>query len=149
MYTFVDRPVDCLCNSGRFLLWAMRSWTRALERDCCPPRALAGSFAGVGALAMLPDFHMAMAMFNRDDLEKITIASIEYPHVVEHEAVLVGVWRDVAKADFVRMQGTLALLVEEDAVAPIARAMSAAAARLVAAGFDLSELSTETLKEVK
>jgi len=24
MYAFVDRPVESLCDGGRFLLWAMR-----------------------------------------------------------------------------------------------------------------------------
>ena len=40
MYALVDRPVESLTNSGRFLLWAMRGWTHAATRGACPPQAL-------------------------------------------------------------------------------------------------------------
>jgi len=148
MYEFVDRPVDSLCNSGRFLLWAMRGWTRAAERGHCPPRAIAGSFAGMGVLTALPDFHMTMVLINRDSLEKIAIAPLEYPGIVEHEAVLISLWRDCANADADRARATLAFLVDEDTVGPISGAMTAAAAGLVAAGFDLSELTAQPVKEI-
>lgn len=149
MYGFVDRPVQNLCDSGRFLLWAMRNWTRAVEQGHCPPRAMAHSFSGMGVLAMLPDFHMAMALINRDGLERIMVAPLEYPRVMEHEAVLLSLWRDLANADFDRMRATLALLIDEDTVQPVARAMTAATAKMVAARFDFSGLTGETVKEEK
>lgn len=148
MYAFVDRPVESLCNSGRFLLWSMRSWTRACARRTCPPGAMAGAFAKMGALPALPDLHIAMALINRDALEKIMVAPVEHPHIMEDEAILIGMWRDLANADLDHMRTTLALLVAKDSVEPIARAMTAATAKLIAAGFDLSELSAETQKEV-
>jgi len=149
MYAFVDQPVSNLCNGGRFLLWAMRGWTRAMERGRCPPHALAGGFAGVGALAMLPNFHMAMALFNRDSLEKIVIAPLEHTRIMEDEAVLISIWRNLANFDFDQARATLALLVEDDSIPLIADAIAAASASLAAAGFDLSELTTKTVKEVK
>jgi hypothetical protein len=149
MYAFVDRPVESLCNSGRFMLWAMRGWARAASQRTCPPQAMANAFSRMGALPAMPDFHIAMALINRDALEKLAVAPIEHPHIIEDEAVLIGIWRGLASADPDRTRATLALLVRKESVQPIARAMSAAAAKLVAAGFDLAELSVKTEKEVK
>lgn len=148
MYAFVDRPVSSLCNSGRFLLWATRSWTRASARRSCPPRAMAGAFARMGALSALPDLNIAMGLINRDGLGRITVAPVEYPYIMEYEAVLIGMWRDLANAGLDHVRATLALLVQSNSIEPIARAMTAATVKLVAAGFDLSELSAETEKEV-
>lgn len=149
MYEFVDCPVGSLCNGGRFLLWAMRSWTKAMECGHCPRHALAGSFAGVGACAALPDFHKAMALLNRHGLEKISIAPITCLRIAEYEAILIGLWRDLADADFNRPRATLALLVHADAISPIAEAMASASAGLMAAGFDLAELAGKSVREVK
>ena len=149
MYRFVDGPVEGLCNSGRFLLWAMRSWTKAKESGHCPPRVLANSFASMGAFAALPDFHIAMALINRDSLQKIAIAPLDNIRIAEDEAILLGLWRDLAHGHFDRLRATLALMVDADSVVPIAEAMATAGARLIAAGFDLSELTGEPVKEVK
>ena len=149
MYDFLDRPVDSLCKSGRFLLWAMRSWTRAARQGSCPPHAMARCFAHTGLLSMLSDFHILMALIDRDGLERMTITSIEHPSIVEDEAILIGLWRDTANADFDKVRATLALIVDEDSVSPIARALTASIARLVVAGFDLSTLSAGLVQEAK
>lgn len=141
MYGFVDRPVGCLCNGGRFLLWAMRGWAQAVERGTCPPIALARGFAGLGAAAMLPDFHIAMALINRDGRTKIAVAPMNCPHIIEDEAILIGMWRDLSLGDVDHARATLKLMVSEDAIIPVSRAMITATAKLVLAGFDLSGLS--------
>src|SRR3546814_17316622 len=69
MYAFVDRPVESLCNGGRFLLWAMRAWVSAAERGRCPPRMLHRGFAAVNAAGALPDFHIAMALLGGGAVE--------------------------------------------------------------------------------
>jgi hypothetical protein len=141
MYTFVDQPVECLCNGSRFLLWAMRGWAQAVERGICPPMALTRGFSGLGAMTMLPDFHIAMALLNREGREKIAVAPMNCPHIVEDEAILIGIWRDLSLGDIDRVRATLRLMVGEDAVMPVSRVMIASTAKLVLAGFDLSGLS--------
>lgn len=149
MYTFIDQPVDRLCNGGRFLLWAMRGWAHAVEQGTCPPLALSRGFASMHALPALPDFHLAMAMLNRDGLERISLAPINCQRIIEHEAILIGMWRDLANGDLDRMRETLELLVKTEAVSPIARAMTTVTAKLIAAGFNISGLSAATMKELK
>ncbi|MCJ2186694.1 hypothetical protein [Novosphingobium beihaiensis] len=149
MYAFIDRRVDGLCDGGRFFVWAMRGWRQSLQKGVCPPRALSRGFAGVGGGAALPDFHIAMALLNRDAREEIVIGAMDCPHIVEGEAVLLGIWRDLALGDTGNARETLKLLASEDAAPPIARAMTTAAAKMIAAGFDLSELSTHVSEEVK
>ena len=149
MYAFVDRPVSQLCDSGRFLVWAMRSWMQSTKKGCCPPRALGRGFASIDGLSALPDFHIAMALFTRDALEEITIGSLDQPHVVEDESVLLGMWRDISLGDVDNARKTLKLVVEEDSVAPVCRAMTAATAEMIAGGFDLSGLSARIAEEAK
>lgn len=147
MYAFVDRPVESLCNSGRFLLWAMRGWVAAAERRECPPRALYRGFAAVNARAALPDFHVAMAMLASDGRECLTLAPMPCARITEDEAVLMTLWRDAAGGDPAALRGTLTLLVDVDGVAPIAHAVVGAARGLTAAGFDMSPLSSKPSKK--
>src|SRR3546814_8018631 len=74
MYAFVDRPVESLCNGGRFLLWAMRAWVSAAERGRCPPQMLHRGFAAVNAAGALPDFHIAMALLGGEGVETLVLA---------------------------------------------------------------------------
>jgi hypothetical protein len=144
MYAFVDRPVESLGNSGRFLLWAMRGWADAARRGRCPPHALHRGFMRVRAGDMLADFHVAMALFAGDALVPLAPAPMPCARIGEGEAILLGLWRDLAGGGADRACATLALLVERGSVAPVARAMSAALAAQAAAGFDLSDLSSHT-----
>ena len=141
MYAFVDRPVESLCNSGRFLLWAMRGWDDAARRGLCPRRALHRGFMCVRAGDILCDFHVAMTMIAGDALAPIPLAPMPCARIGEGEALLLGLWRDLADGAADHARATLALLVERDSTASVATAMSAALAGLAAAGFDLSDLS--------
>ncbi len=149
MYDFVDQPVDRLCNGGRFLLWAMRGWACAMGQGTCPPVALTRGFAGVAALSALPDFHMVMAVLNRDALEKLAFAPMSCLTLADDEALLVALWRDAAQGRSDRLEATLALVIEEDSVVPVARSMTIAADRLAIAGLALSDMIYETQKETK
>ena len=40
MYEFLDRPVTGLDHGGRFLVWSMRSWVKAMGERQCPGTAL-------------------------------------------------------------------------------------------------------------
>lgn len=141
MYAFVDRPVERLCNSGRFLLWAMRGWVSAAERGQCPPRELCEGFHVVDAAGALPDFHIAMALLADDAVETLLLAPMPCLQISEDEAILLGLWRDFSLGDAAKASATLALLAEKESVAPIAQAMGAAFDRLVVAGFDMSALA--------
>ena len=57
MYIYLDQPVGRLENGERFLLWAMRGWSHAIEKNLCPPMALCRGFTAINAIAALPDFH--------------------------------------------------------------------------------------------
>lgn len=141
MYAFVDRPVDSLCNSGRFLLWAMRGWVCAAERGQCPPQRLHRGFVAVNAAGALPDFHVAMALIGSDAAETLLLAPMPCLQISEDEAILLGLWRDISLGDVANARATLALLAEGDSAGPIDKAMGAAIDRLVAAGFDMSALA--------
>ena len=146
MYAFVDRRVDSLCNSGRFLLWAMRGWVCAAERGQCPPQRLHRGFVAVNAGGALPDFHVAMALIGSDAVETLLLAPMPCLQISEDEAILLGLWRDFSLGSTANARATLALLAEGDSVGPIAKAMDAAIDRLVAAGFDMSALAAGTMK---
>lgn len=141
MYVFVDRPVESLCNSGRFLLWAMRGWVAAAARGRCPPQTLHRGFAAVNAAGALPDFHVAMALIGGDAAKTIALAPMPCLQISEDEAILLGLWRDISLGDAANARATLALLAEGDSVGPIAKAMGAAVDRLVVAGFDMPALA--------
>ena len=141
MYAFVDRPVESLCNSGRFLLWAMRGWVAAAARGRCPPQTLHRGFAAVNAAGALPDFHVAMALIGGDAVKTIALAPMPCLQISEDEAILLGLWRDISLGGVTNARATLALLAEGDSVGPIAKAMGAAVDRLVAAGFDMPALA--------
>ena len=146
MYAFVDRPVESLCNSGRFLLWAMRGWVQAAERGQCPPQTLHRGFAAVRAADALPDFHVGMALLGSEMVETLLLAPMPCHQVSEDEAILLGLWRDFSlEGATTTARATLALLAAEASVGPIAKAMGATLARLTAAGFDMPVRVTGTM----
>lgn len=149
MYAFVDQPVESLSNDGRFLLWAMRGWASAIARGTCAPVALWRGFAGVGAAAALPHFHTAMALLNRDALHPIALAPMGSKAVCEDEAVLLGLWATLTMGNVDAVRATLALMAPDHVVTPVVRAMTAAGAALVLAGFGLSSLTKNVQRELK
>ncbi|WP_285020867.1 hypothetical protein [Novosphingobium sp. fls2-241-R2A-195] len=138
MYDFLDRPVTELDNDGRFLLWAMRGWAHSASKGNCPAQSLARAFAGYNAAAVLPDFHMAMALVSRRASERITVAPMGCHRICEHEALLLALWRDVGIGRRENVRATLAHVVPCDTVAAVAQAMSRASAAMTIAGFGIA-----------
>lgn len=144
MYGFVDQPINRLSHGSRFILWAMRAWIHAMGRKNCPPGVLAPAFAKMQVLPALPDLQIVMVFLNRDALEKRTFSPIECPHIAEDEAVMLALWRDIALGDVANAGITLAMLVEEQAIAPILQAMEALAAKLAEAHLSPAGLATSS-----
>ncbi len=149
MYDLVDQHFDRLCRGSGFLLWATRSWTHALEGRRCPPSVLAPAFGRMKILSVLPDFHKAMAHFNRDALAKFVISPLNAPVISEDEAILLALWRHAATANATLLRKSLELVVEDEAVAPIESAMIEAAVKLGQANLEPQGLSQDALKEMR
>jgi len=141
VYHLVDQPTNVLSRSGHFLLWAMRGWRHAAERGACPPLALHQAFTQLNLRPMLPDFHIAMALLHHGGAVRLGFSSVDAPAISEDEAVLLGLWRDVAADENDKAQGTLVLLTGKETATPSLRAMRSTLAHLRGAGFDVSRLS--------
>jgi hypothetical protein len=133
MYEFVDQPIDRLSRGSHFALWSMRVWACTIGRRGCGPATLAPAFARMGVVEALPDVHLALMSLNHEALEKLTLAAPAWAVVTEDEAVLLGLWRDAHIGATARLDGTLGLLIEEEAVAKASRAFTSAAAKFTAA----------------
>lgn len=90
MYEFVDRPVTSLDHGGRFLVWSMRSWVKAMGERSCPAGAIAPAFGQWRMLSGLQPFLRIMALFNRHGLENFQFCALPCNHVSEHEAIIVS-----------------------------------------------------------
>ncbi len=150
MYSFVDRPVSCLSQGSRFALWAMRNWTKAQSARVCPPKLLAASFQGMGTSKALNPFHAAMSILNRHARETISIAPVNHGRIGEHEAILLGLWRDsLDPSTRPRRDATLDLLVADRAdivaIAIEQAAMALAHAELAPDGLARDDTEEESL----
>lgn len=136
MYAFIDRPISSLGRGSRFVLWAMRSWTRAVHSGTCPPGTLATAFLRHHAIDALPPFHRLMGELNLRARDRIALAELGCPVVSEWEAMLLQLWVD-ARAEPFRARAMLDAVVEEEAVAPCFEALITAATRITAAGLPI------------
>jgi hypothetical protein len=127
MYDFLDRPVGTLDEGSRFLVWSMRGWTQSVAERRCPPSVLAAGFARSDLDAMLPHFHMAMMALNRDGREKIGVGEMGCSIVSEGEAVMLSLVRLFAIDRVPAACATIALLVREEGVATLRRALTTVA----------------------
>jgi hypothetical protein len=149
MYDLVDQRVDRLCHGSRFMLWAMRNWVQAVGDGQCPPRVLAPSFAGMGAIGALSGVHLAVAFLNGDALETLALHPNACRRIGEHEAILLTLWADsLDPAHRARRQATLDLLVH-DRAETIGQALEDAAAILAAAHLAPRGLAPVPTREVR
>lgn len=139
MYLFIDQRITRLAPGSRLVLWAMRSWVRALAARQCPPGAIAPGFIHCRAIDALPAFHQLMVMLNSHALDMIRVAELAHPRVAELEALMLRLWAD-AQADPTKARATLRLILDEEAVEPALEALLAASARLATAGLALDGL---------
>lgn len=147
MYDFLDRSVCELDNDGRFLLWGMRGWTQCATKGNCPAQSLGRAFAGFNAAAVLPDFHMAMALLGRRAFEPLVLAPMACTRIAEHEALLLALWRDVGIGRRENVRATLGHIVPEDTVAAVAQAMSRASAAMTIAGFGIALINPLNIED--
>lgn len=125
MYEFVDRPVTSLDHGGRFLVWSMRSWVKAMGNRTCPAGAIAPAFAQWRMLPGLQPFLRVMALFNHKGLENFQFCALPCNHISEHEAIIVSLLCALRDSRPDAVQGTLAFLVEEEAIGDCLASLSA------------------------
>jgi hypothetical protein len=125
MYDFLDRPVTSLDPGGRFLIWSMRSWVKAMSDRSCPASVLGNAFARWGMIAGLQPFLRMMAVFNRSGLETFQFCALACNHVSEHEAIILSLVCSLNEGRPEAVCDTLALLVEEDAITDCITAFAA------------------------
>lgn len=125
MYDYVDRDIGALDTGSRFLIWAMRGWVQTLTDGHCPPAALGPAFARSGMLSALPHFHVAMIVLNREGKETLAFALLACARVSEDEAIILSLVRAIGADRMEQARATIALLVLEDSVGTLLRALSA------------------------
>ena len=125
MYDFVDRPIPTLDRGGRFLVWSMRSWVKAMGDRQCPATVIGGAFARWNLIRALQPFLKAMTIFNRAGLETFHFCALPCNHVSEHEAIILSLVCALRDDRPDALQGTLALLVEEDSIGDLIEALTA------------------------
>lgn len=130
MYAFIDRPVLALDPGGRFLVWTMRQWVKAMTEGCCPAAAVGPAFAKWHLMAGFAPFHRMLAVLNSHGTQVFAVAPVECCQVSEHEALFLSLVSGLEQRRPEVLQGTLALMVEEehlpmllDAVATLGGAM--------------------------
>lgn len=124
MYEFVDRPVTSLDSGGRFLVWSMRSWVKAMGERACPAGTIAPAFAQWRMLSGLQPFLRVMALLNRHGLENFQFCALPCNHVSEHEAIIVSLLCNLREERTALVHDTLTLLVEEEAIGDLLSSFS-------------------------
>lgn len=125
MYEFLDRPVTGLDHGGRFLVWSMRSWVKAMGERQCPGTALGSAFARWNMIAGLQPFLRMMTLFNRNGLETFQFCALACNHVSEHEAIILSLVCSLRDGRPDMLRDTLTLLVEEDSIGDMIEALAA------------------------
>lgn len=119
MYEFVDRRVTDLGGGGQLLICAMRIWVMATAQTQCPTARLAPAFVRHRIIGTLPLFNKAMTILNRDGLAHFSFGRLCCPLVSEDEAILLAMFGALSLNRSATLRDALALLVNEDAVAPL------------------------------
>lgn len=125
MYDFLDRPVTSLDHGGRFLIWSMRSWVKAMGERQCPATAIGNAFARWNMIRGLQPFLRMMTLFNRSGLETFHFCALPCNHVSEHEAIIVSLVCGLHEGRPDMLRDTLAMLVEEDSIGELLAALTA------------------------
>lgn len=130
MYDFIDRPIGHLDQGGRFLVWSMRFWVRAMHKGICPTTEIGSAFEQRDMGDALPHFNMAMIILNRHARENLGFGPVPCRRVHEAEALLLSILSATRHESATRTRQTLALMVEAEWVGPLLAALSALATRL-------------------
>lgn len=125
MYEFLDRPVTSLDPGGRFLVWSMRSWIKAMSERRCPRLALRVAFSRWRMAPALPPFLEMMALFNRHGKQNFGFCPLMCNHISEHEAIIISLVCSLRDSGDARIRDTLSYLVEPDGRVELIRVLSA------------------------
>jgi hypothetical protein len=134
MYDFVDRPIGKLDGGGRFLVWSMRFWVRAVAKGLSPASEIGGAFGQRDISEALPHFNLAMAILHRHSRHDLGFGLVPCRRVHEAEALLLAILASASIEPATRTRQTLALMVEPEWVGSLMTALSALATRLGSVG---------------
>lgn len=134
MYDFVDRPIASLDHGGRFLLWTLRNWVKALSDGRCSAAAIGPAFAKWNIMAAFPAFHRMLTILNAYGRETISVAPVECQCVSEHEAILLSLVHSLEERRPTALHDTVALLVEEPYIGSVLASISTLGGAMLEAG---------------
>lgn len=135
MYAFIDRPVLSLDPGGRFLIWTVRTWVRAMTDARCPAAAVGPAFAKWNLMAAFAPFHRMLTVLNAHGRQTFAVAPVECRSVAEHEALFLTLVSSLEQRRPAVVQGTVALMVEEEHVPALLEAVATLGGALLEAGF--------------
>lgn len=125
MYAFIDRPVITLDHGGRFLVWTLRNWVKALSDGYCPAAAVGPAFSKWGMMAAFPAFHRMLSVLNAHGKQTLAVAPVECRQVAEDEAIFLSLVASLEERRSERLRDTVAMLVEESHIGTLLSAISA------------------------
>jgi len=125
MYDFIDRPLTSLDHGGRFLLWTLRNWVKALTDGRCPAAAVGPTFAKWNMMSGFPPFHRMLTILNIHGLDTLSVAPLECRCVAEHEALFLSLVSALEDRRPAALRDTVAMLVEEEQVGSVLASISA------------------------
>ncbi|HEX7857213.1 MAG TPA: hypothetical protein VF503_26325 [Sphingobium sp.] len=134
MYDFVDRPVTSLDDGGRFLLWTLRNWVKALSEGHCAAAAVGPAFAKWHMMSAFPPFHRMLTILNVHGLGTISIAPLECRRVSEHEAIFLSLISSLEERRPSSLRDTVAMLVDEAHVGSVLASISSLGGAMLEAG---------------
>ncbi|CAN5217250.1 hypothetical protein BH10PSE13_BH10PSE13_12490 [soil metagenome] len=134
MYAFIDRPVLSLDPGGRFLIWTVRNWVRAMTEGRCPAAAVGPAFAKWNMMGAFAPFHRMLALLNAHGRQTFAIAPVECSQVAEHEALFLTLVSNVDQRRPARLQGTVTLIVAEEHVPALLEAVATLGGAMLEAG---------------
>lgn len=134
MYAFVDRPIGRLDAGGRFLIWSMRFWVRAMMRSSCPRAEIGDAFVERDMEDAVAHFDMLMHILNRHARDNMGFGPIPCRRVHEGEALVLALLARTQHEPAMRTRQTLTMMVEDGWVEPLIVALSALSTRLASVG---------------
>lgn len=133
MYDFLDRPVTSLDDGGRFLVWALRTWVKALGQEVCPATVVGPAFARCKMIAGLAAFHRIMLLLNAHGLETMRFCSLGCNRVSEHEALVISLVRGMHALRPEAIHGAVSQVIDDDQLPALIENLSGMANAMAAA----------------
>lgn len=90
MYHFLDRHLNEVNGSVKYVLWGIRAWTDAVARNQCPKQQLKNGFCGPSGQATFQYLHLLLGIFQRSAIRQIKISVLKCYRIGEDEALLLA-----------------------------------------------------------